>query len=732
MYADVYLPISIDKSFSYLIPNDLKSIVKVGQFVSVPFGQRTQIAYVHRINTNSSYKGKLKAISKIESNGLSDNRDLLETIDWISKYYVTPKNIVIKNIFPHFFNKNFYLRSTHKKIAITSLGKQSIITKSIKGKNRINIMNYLYDQNKFIDIKDLSNISKSYNGSVKTLLRDKYIRLKQVMINNDPLEEVKFHRKASKIKLSNKQNEIYKNLRDKDNFSVNLIHGVTGSGKTEIYIKLTQDIISQNKRALILVPEIVLTPQTAERFKKYFGSQVGIWNSSLSLSEKKWTWDNINNQNIKVIIGTRSSIFLPIKNLSLIIIDEEHDYSYKQSEKMPTYNARDIAIIRSKILNTLVVLGSATPSLESYYNSITKKYNLYDLKERYGKSVYPTIDLINMFDNQDGINTLFSNNLIMAIKNCLIKKEQIILLHNRRGYSTILFCSKCEYIFKSKKTTTPLTYHKFLNQLICHHTEEKYNVPQYCPNCNSRKLQFKGYGTERVSEQIKKIFNEANIARLDSDSTRMKDSHKKILKKFELGEIDILIGTQMVSKGFDFHNVTLVGVINADLGLFLPDFRSGEKIFQLLYQVCGRTGRGDKKGRAIIQSFNNKDPFISCATMMDTKKYYNISLAERMELSYPPFSKLVRIFLKGKNINQINSLMNQIAKVLEENKFKILGPSAAPIEKINDYYRTHIIIKTNKPLSFQDFYIKNLDLNKKLSNIKGIKFRVDVDPLSLL
>ena len=732
LYADVYLPISIDKSFSYLIPDDLKSIIKVGHFVLVPFGKRSQIAYVHKINSNSSYKGKLKVVSKILYDGLSHNNDLLKTIDWVSKYYVTPKNIVIKNIFPHLFNNNFYLRSTYKKIAITSLGRKLVNSKSVKGINRVSIMNHLYDQNKFIDVKTLSNISKAYNNSVKTLLRDQYITLKEEDKKKDPLEEIKFYQKPSEIILSDKQKQIYKSLKDKDNFSVNLIHGITGSGKTEIYIKLTQDIINKNKSALILVPEIVLTPQTAKRFKKYFGNKVGVWNSSLSLSEKKWTWDNINNQNIKIIIGTRSSIFLPIKNLSLIIIDEEHDYSYKQSEKMPTYNARDIAIIRSKFLNTPAVLGSATPSLESYYNSITKKYNLFELQERYGKSLYPTIDLINMFDNQDGINTLFSAKLIQAIKNRLTKKEQIILLHNRRGYATILLCSGCEYIFTSNKTSAPLTYHKSLNQLICHHTEEKYNVPQYCPNCGSSKLKFKGYGTERVLDEIKKVFHNAKVARLDSDSTRLKDSHKKILKKFELGEIDILIGTQMVSKGFDFHNVTLVGVINADLGLFLPDFRSGEKIFQLLYQVCGRTGRGDKKGRAIIQSFNNEDPFISCATMMDTKKYYNISLAERMELSYPPFSKLVRIFLKGKKLNQINSLMSQIAKLLEKNKFTILGPTAAPIEKINDFYRSHIIIKTNKPLLFQDFYMKNFELNQKLSNIKGIKFRIDVDPLSLL
>ena len=687
---------------------------------------------MHKINKNSTYNGKLKSVHKIASSVISDNNDIMKTIDWMEKYYVTPKNTIIKNIFSHLFNNFFYLRSINKKISITSVGKNAINTKIVKGNTRIKIMEYLFDKNEYSDAKDISKISNSYSDSLKTLLRDKYIKIKEEKINSNPLSDIQFNKTYPNIKLSNQQDIIYQKLRTKNDFSVNLIHGVTGSGKTEIYIKLTHDMLQKNQSVLILVPEIVLTPQTASRFKKYFGDKVGIWNSSLTLSEKKWTWDNINNKNIQVIIGTRSSIFLPMKNLSLIVIDEEHDYSYKQSEKMPTYNARDIAIIRSKFLGKPVVLGSATPSLESYYNAINNKYNLFDLKERYGNSLYPSIELINMFKNKDGINSLFSEQLIQSINNCLLKNEQVILLHNRRGYATILYCSQCEYIFKSKKTSVPLTFHKSLNQLICHHTEEKYTIPNSCPDCKSDKLLFKGYGTERIVAEINKIFPNANIERLDSDSTRLKDSHKKILGKFESGALDILIGTQMVSKGFDFHNVTLVGVINADLGLFLPDFRSGEKIFQLLYQVCGRAGRGEKKGKAIIQSFNDQDPFISCATMMDTKKYYNISLAERMELDYPPFSKLIRIFLKGKNIQDIDKSMNQIAKDLKKNKFKILGPAPAPIEKINNFHRSHIIIKTNKPFLFQNYYIKNLNLNKIISNIKGVKFRIDVDPLSLL
>ena len=734
MYVDVYLPISIEKSFSYLVPNNLKEDIREGQIVYVPFGKRTELAYVNKINKKSIYNGKIKSIQKIASSAISDNHDIKKTIDWMERYYLTSKGLILKNIFSHLLNKNFYLKKLDQNIAITNKGCNAIKSNNIKGKNRINIMNFLLVQKTWINQKKLSKISSSYNNTIKTLLRDEYIKTKKVEFDNNPLHDIEFDKKHQKIKLSNKQNSIYKNLLSelKNDFSVNLIHGVTGSGKTEIYMKLTEEILQKNKSILILVPEIVLTPQTAGRFKKYFGDSVGIWNSSMTLSEKRWTWDNIANGNINVVIGTRSSIFLPMKRLGLIVVDEEHDYSYKQSEKMPTYNARDVGIIRSNFLKNIIILGSATPSLESYYNSINGKYNLFELKERYGKALYPSIELIDMFKDSDGIKTLFSNELVQSIKDCLLRKEQIILLHNRRGYATILYCNECEYIFKSKKTSTPLTFHKSLNQLICHHTEEKYNLPNRCPNCKSDKLLFKGYGAERVEHEINKIFPSANIIRLDSDSTRLKDSHKKILNKFELGKADILIGTQMVSKGFDFHNVTLVGVINADLGLFLPDFRSGEKIFQLLYQVCGRTGSGEKKGKAIIQTFNAKDPFISCATMMDTKKYYNISLAERVKLNYPPFSKLIRIFLKGKKINDLEKIMNQIAKKLREYNFQILGPALAPIEKINNYYRIHIIIKATSPFSFQDFYIKKLNFNKIISDIKGVRFRIDVDPLSLL
>ena len=617
---------------------------------------------------------------------------------------------------------------------ITDIGIKALEANEIKGTARKRILKYISLKNNFIRVKDLKNNIPISNNSIITLLRDQYIDVKETEVIYNPLLDINIQNRTQLLKLSKKQNKIFEKLESKiqDNcFSVNLIHGITGSGKTEIYIKLVESLLKKGKTALILVPEIILTPETAKRFKLYFQDRVGIWNSSMTHAEKRWTWNNLINQNLKIIIGTRSSVFLPIQNLSIIVVDEEHDSSYKQTEGMPTYNARDIAIIRGKNLNIPVILGSATPSIESYYNSVSGKYNFFELMERYGSATYPNVELVNMFEEKDK-NQIFSRNLLDNIANRLKKKEQVILLHNRRGYASILYCLDCGYIFTSSQTSTPLTYHKIYNQLLCHHTEEKYPVPKKCVQCNSQKLQLKGVGTEQIEYKINKFFPNARISRFDSDSTSKKNAYKEILKDFENHKADILIGTQMVSKGFDFHNVTLVGVLNADIGLFAPDFRSGERIFQLLYQVCGRAGRGSKPGTAIIQSFNINDPYIESSSIMDTKKYYNILLEDRLSIGYPPFSKIIRILLKSKKLDKLKKTMNIIIVLLNQRDFEILGPVLAPIEKINNFYRLHVIIKTKKPFDFQDYYLKNNQLKKIFTNLKDIKYQFDVDPLSLL
>ena len=734
MYAEAYLPIAVNQTFSYLIPENLEQEIKKGSLVRLPFGNRFSIGYIDNIIENQEYSGKIKSIDSLISNIAVDNSDIQELINWIHRYYLAPKGLIVKNIFSFLFSKNSKVVKKEKEIKINQLGKIDLDSNKIKGLSRKKILDYLSNLNDFISLKKLKSDIDISDSSIKTLMRDSYIDINEKEINYNPLKYIDVPSQSPLLELSDKQNKIFKELKTKiDNrcFSVNLIHGVTGSGKTEIYIKLVEDLLNKGQSALILVPEIVLTPETAKRFKLYFQDKVGVWNSSMTHAEKRWTWNNLNNQNLKIIVGTRSSVFLPIKNLSTIIIDEEHDASYKQSEGMPAYNARDVAIVRGKNLNIPVILGSATPSIESYYNSSSGKYNFYELMERYGSATYPEVSLVNMFDEEEK-DQIFSRTMLDNIAKRLQKKEQVILLHNRRGYASILYCLECNYIFTSSKTSVPLTYHRTYNQLLCHHTEERYSVPKRCIECNSEKLQLKGVGTEQIEDEIKKFFPSARISRFDSDSTSKKNAYKTILKDFEDYKADILIGTQMVSKGFDFHNVTLVGVLNADIGLFSPDFRSGERIFQLLYQVCGRSGRGDKKGQAIIQSFNTKDPYIVSSSIMDTKKYYNILLADRLELDYPPFSKIIRIILKGKDLKEVKKSMNPIIDFVNKNNFTVLGPTLAPIEKINNFYRYHMIIKSSKPFGFQDLYLKNKKLDKFLSKLKRIRYQIDIDPLSLL
>ena len=733
MYAEIYLPISINKTFSYLIPPHLESLIKEGHLVSVPFGKITTIGYVNQVVEKQSFSGKLKSIKKIASSIVVDNQDIKKIIDWMSKYYLTEKGIILKTILPLLFKNQRINHQKQKSIRITNKGKQALNQNKINGKKRIQILKYLYEKSNYTRIELIKSVAYPYNDSLKTLIRDRYIRIIESDKIYDPLQDFDLMNQDFNITLSDKQKEIYNSISSSSNFITHLIHGVTGSGKTAIYLRLVKDMINKGNNVLILVPEITLIPHITKEFKKYFGNIVGVWNSSMTSLEKEWTWDQINKNKINIMIGTRSAICLPMSNIGLIIVDEEHDSSYKQTEKMPTYNARDLAIIRSKFLNIPIILGSATPSLESYYNAKNNKYRFHPLMERYGSAHYPEIELVSMLKEDNKYkNTMFSKKLIHAIHACLKNNEQIILLQNRRGYATILFCNQCNYIFTSKKTSAPLTYHKFNNKLMCHHTDEYYNLPKICPECNSQSLALKGIGTETIEDAIKDIFSNIKITRFDADTTSKKNNYKKLLEKFENGDTDMLIGTQMVSKGFDFHNVTLVGVINADIGLFTPDFRSGERIFQLLYQVCGRSGRGKKAGKAIIQTFNMNDVYITSATMMNTEKYYNVSLADRLELNYPPFSKIVRILFKGLDSKKVENAINQVSKIIQNENFEILGPTFAPIEKINNYYRYHIIIKVNKAYKFQDFYFKNSQLSKFLSNLKGVKYKIDIDPLSLL
>ena len=736
MYVQISFPISSFNSFTYLIPKQLINKINLGVCVNAPIKNKLQSGFIIKIIEKPAYDGKILPIHSITDKSFHLPTELWKTINWLSKYYVAPLGQVLKAAIPTTLLDK-YNPQYIKYAIITKKGKNILINNDNNKPAQKKILSTLSNQKKIIKIKDLSKIVASPYTICNKLEKNGFIKILRQPKITDPFKILNPN-KAKNILLSEKQQKIIDQInqhkKEKKPF---LLHGVTGSGKTEVYMKLAQSVIKQNKSVLVLVPEIALTPQIAKRFSIAFGNKIILWHSHMTKAEKGWSWKKIIDGTYPIIIGARSAIFSPIKNLGLIIVDEEQEPSFKQENPIPRYNARDIAIIRSKYSKAMVLLATATPSLESYYNSIQKKFILLKLNERYGKSMYPNVHLIDMKNemNKKNCSSIISEKLFKEINIRLNKSEQIILLQNRRGYSLIQQCSNCGNINNCEKCAVSLTFHNTDNCMHCHYCQNLTNINIFCKNCKTNTMKFKGSGTQKVEETIKIKFPKSKILRMDTDSVKKKGAHEKILNKFYNGEADILLGTQMIAKGLDFNNVTLVGIINADSGLFFPDFRAGEKVFQLLYQVSGRSGRRKKQGSVIIQTYNPNDIYIKTASSLNIKKFYNIAMAHRQELNYPPFSRIGRIILQGIKKQTILDIANKICTKLQTNKkFDILGPSPAPIEKIKLFWRYHIIIKSidknNDTIS--KFIFEKIGFKIFEKKLNGVKITLDVDPLSMM
>ena len=534
------------------------------------------------------------------------------------------------------------------------------------------------------------------------------------------------------IKLTKSQQDIYNRIvinHEKPHF----IHGVPGSGKTEIYLTLCNHYINQKKSCLVLVPEIALSSQIFERFQEFYGHNVFLWHSQTTDSYRKKILKKLNQTDPCIVIGARSALFTPLKNLGLIIVDEEHDSSYKEVEKQPCYNARDLSIVRAKFSNAPIVLGSATPSLETYYNSyITNKYFIHELNERYGNAKLPKVKIIDMTDDNQKISSqsIISNYLFQQIQKRIHNNEQVLILHNRRGFSAIKVCQDSDEILHCKDCDVILTYHATIEKLICHHCNKKYSIEKY----NKADIKYLGYGTEHIESILNQHFPNANIMRMDADSASTMKKQKEILSKFKANDFNILLGTQMIAKGLDFKNITLVAVLNADLGMFIPDFRSNEKAFQLLYQVIGRSGRSQKLGEAIIQTYQPKNQLIQMSTNYQSKQFYNLSLDSRKALNYPPFKRLIRILFQSKSLKNCINSSNKIYEILKS-KFpnSIIGPLPCPIEKLASNNRYHILIKIDSKTISQSLKVmQHIQDNKEQFLDKNVKLLIDIDSISVL
>ena len=724
MYAQVlveYNVKSLDKTFTYKIGDNIKNKLKVGMKVKVPFASSYINGFVVNITDQIDSNFEIKEVHEIVNENLVLTKELLEMGQYlkektlcslISAYQtMLPPSLKVKN------QKSNYELLISYIVLNEDINLQEIKAQKQKAKKQLEIIELLEKEKRVLK-KDIAC------SSLKSLLEEHIvieIKEKAYRINIAKEEEKDYP-------LTQEQQKVFEQIKQSFNHEETfLLHGVTGSGKTEVYIHLIKEIIKNKQRSLLLVPEITLSTQIVARFYERFGNKVAIFHSALSEGEKYDEYLKIINNEVDVVVGTRSAIFAPINDLGIIIIDEEHSENYKQ-ENMPRYQTLDMALFRSKYNKIPLVLGSATPKLETMARALKGVYTYLTLDKRINNAVLPKITMVDMQEEMKKRNPIFSDLLTSKINNCLEKKEQAIILLNRRGHSTIITCQNCGYTYKCPHCDISLTYHKSTSNLRCHYCGYTVFKEKLCPECQEDALNYYGLGTEKLELELQKKFPDARIVRMDVDTTTKKGAHDRIIKDFQAHKYDILLGTQMISKGLDFPNVTLVGVINADLSLNLPDFKARERTFSLLTQTAGRSGRSSKKGEVVIQSYNPDNAIFNYVINNDYKGFYQYEMNNRHELDYPPYYYLTSIKVASKDYNAASKEANKIANYLQKNldeKTIILGPTTAAQFRLNNIYRFQIILK----------YKKDDNLNKVLQELddmfilnKEVNLEIDLSP----
>lgn len=726
MYAEVLIEYSakaIDKTFTYIIPDHLRKDIKIGMKVLIPFGTKTINGFITNITNEFEDTYELKTIVDIVDKYLCLNKEMMELGEYLQEKTLCTKIAAYQAMLPSALKvkdkKNNYTKYiTYIELTATKEQIEEYINNNSRKKINIEILTNLLNTK-----KELKNKYTSTN--IKQLLEANLIKETQEQVYRLNKEK----KEIEHFTLSEQQENAI-NRVDLNTNKTYLLHGVTGSGKTEVYMRLIEKTIKNNKTAIMLVPEISLTTQIVNRFYDRFGPKVAIFHSALSDGERFDEYLKILRNEVKIVVGTRSAIFTPLNDLGLIILDEEHSENYKQDSN-PRYHATDMADYRAKYHNIPLILGSATPSLESMARAQKGVYEYIEMTKRIGTSTLPTIKIIDMAKEMKKRNTIFSEELINKISDRLISNEQSIILLNRRGYSTVITCKSCGYTYECPHCDITLTYHKSSNNLRCHYCGYTVFKGEECPECKEKALMDYGLGTEKLEQELAKKVPDARIIRMDADTTSTKGSHQEIIDKFKNHEYDILLGTQMISKGLDFPLVTLVGVINADTTLNIPDFRSGERTFSLLSQVAGRAGRGYKKGEVILQTYNPDNFTLKCVQENDYMKFYNYEMNNRHKLDYPPYYYLTSIKIASSDYDIASKEITKVKRHLEKNISKksiILGPTTASMFKVKNIYRFQIIVKYKVDPMLQKT-LKELDELYKLNTKANIE--IDNNPLQV-
>lgn len=748
-FADIILPLAVRGRFTYSIPEEIEKDVKPGVMVIVQFGGRKLysgiVCAVHDIPPEiRNVKPVIKVIDPIPL----INESQLRFWQWISEYYLCSEGEVMKAAIPSELSLNNFRPRLETFIMLagkfTESGVIGFLDKLKKAPKQQEVLSAFVRLTGYPKKSGDLSVSKSLLLSeshctscildaliVKGILKSVSHSVSRIPDTDSYCEQVKH--------LSESQTTAFESInsqfQEKD---IVLLHGVTSSGKTEIYIHLIEEQLRKGKQVLYMLPEIALTTQIILRLKRHFGAVTGVYHSRFSDPEKVEIWNRVAQNDplnsYRLILGVRSSLFLPFSNLGLIIVDEEHDGSYKQHDPAPRYHARDSAIMLAGMHNAKTILGSASPSIESYNNAINGKYGLTDLKERFGFIKLPEIILANTREayRKKLMVSHFTPELLQAMDNALGKEEQIILFQNRRGFSPYIECSECGWIPVCIQCAVNLTYHKSIGKLVCHYCGYTTDMPSKCGNCHSSGMVTRGFGTEKIEDEIKIVFPEARVGRMDQDTTRNKNSFKKLIKAFEERRIDILIGTQMISKGLDFENLTVVGILNADNLLNYPDFRAHERSFQLMEQVSGRAGRRQKQGKVVIQTSDPSNKIIRLVLRHDYVSMFRMQAEERMTFNYPPFCRMVKISVRHKDRIQLNHFSDILGRDLKEIFDKrVLGPESPVISQVQLWYIKTILIKIERekpPAKAKQLIVEAITRLEKEAGASALKIAVDVDP----
>jgi primosomal protein N' (replication factor Y) (superfamily II helicase) len=742
-FARVALEGGLKKRLVYAIPDHLQKELDKGHKVAVPLGKSNRKAWGYIIEFVDSPNYDLSKIKEIISgppNKLQIPDELMRLAHWVSDYYCTPIGTVLMTMLPAAVRRP---QATHKFVncvrrnATLAEVRKACVELRTRAPKQAEVLEAMLKKHGDVVVSELCKETSTNAATVGALEKKGLLKIEKKQQHRDFLKEDVFI-KVDPKKLNTEQQQVFDRLCevvDNSKFHVDLLHGITGSGKTEIYLQLIAHARKKGKSAIVLVPEIALTPQTIEHFRSRFDEKIAVLHSRLSAGERHDEWHRILSGEAAIVIGPRSAVFAPVKEeLGVIVVDEEHDGSYKQQEMMPLYNARDVAVVRAKFQNALVVLGSATPSMESYHNSLGNKYTLSVLPGRVFARPLPEVKIIDMRREQSENNkyVIISQPLLDAVETRIKTGEQAILFLNRRGYATFAICTSCGEVIKCDHCSISMKYHRAEGLLKCHLCGDTKLLNPVCGKCGQPDVKYRGIGTQQIENLLNRILPDARVLRMDFDTTQKKHSHGNMLNEFRRGKANILLGTQMIAKGLDFPNVTLVGILNADVSLNLQDFRAAEHTFQIVTQVAGRAGRGEVPGEVFIQTYNPEHPAIIAASQQDYVKFFNQEYVFRSELAYPPLTHLVKILMQGEKEEDVRKSADLAAGQLRHNlpsTVELLGPVEAPVSRIKGRHRYQIFLKSQNIRGL----IKHVkDAMKELKCKASIRITIDVDPISLL